>query len=302
MQNALATKIAMLRPAAFGFNSQTAGSNSFQQVLDNTTSVHLKALAEFDAAVAEIKAAGVQVELLHDQAEPPKPDAIFLNNWFSTHADGHLLLYPMRAPNRQLEVMPEHIAWLESRPAHHQTIDLRLTAASNQTLEGTGSIVFDHAHQLAVAVKSVRTSPELLKEVAALLGYKALLLEAADAQNREIYHTNVVMSISPKLAICCFKALRDSDQAALLAALLQRNGRRVVPVSMEQMQSFCCNALVVQTTDGQPRTLLSETAWNAFEAHQKLWITEVAEPLVLRIPTIESVGGGSVRCMLAELW
>lgn len=291
----------MLRPAAFGFNSQTAGSNSFQKAAPEAD-VQAQVLTEFDAAVANIKAAGIQVQLLYDKAEPPKPDAIFLNNWFSTHASGHLLLYPMLAPNRQLEVRSEHIALLQSREAHRQTIDLRLTAASNQVLEGTGSIVFDHAHQLAVAVNSARTSPKLLKEVAALLGYKALLFEAADAQGREIYHTNVVMSISPKLAICCFKALRDTDQAALLAALLQRNGRRVIPVSLAQMASFCCNALVVQATNGQSRILLSETAWNAFEAHQQLWIAEVAEPLVLHIPTIETVGGGSVRCMLAELW
>jgi hypothetical protein len=301
MQIVLASEIAMMRPAAFGFNSQTAGSNSFQQAAPEAD-VQAQVLAEFDAAVAAIKAAGIQVQVLHDQAEPPKPDAIFLNNWFSTHADGRLLLYPMLAPNRQLEVRTEHIAWLESRPAHRQTIDLRLNAASHPVLEGTGSIVFDHAHQLAVAVKSARTSPELLQEVATMFGYKALLLEAADAQGREIYHTNVVMSISPKLAICCFKALRDPDQAALLAALLQRNGRRVIPVSLAQMASFCCNALVVQTTEGQPRILLSETAWNAFEAHQQLWIAEVAEPLVLPISTIETVGGGSVRCMLAELW
>lgn len=301
MQIVLASEIAMMRPAAFGFNSQTAGSNSFQQAAPEAD-VQVQVLAEFDAAVAAIKAAGIQVHVLHDQAEPPKPDAIFLNNWFSTHADGRLLLYPMLAPNRQLEVWPKHIAWLESRAAHRQTIDLRLNATSNQVLEGTGSIVFDHTHQLAAAVKSARTSSELLQEVATMLGYKALLLEAADAQGREIYHTNVVMSISPKLAICCFKALRDPDQAALLAALLQRNGRRVIPVSLAQMASFCCNALVVQTTAGQPRILLSETAWNAFEAHQQLWIAEVAEPLVLHIPTIETVGGGSVRCMLAELW
>lgn len=301
MQIVLASEIAMMRPAAFGYNSQTAASNSFQQK-ELSSDVETKALAEFEASVDAIQTAGIQVQVLQDTAVPPKPDAIFLNNWFSTHADGRLLLYPMLAPNRQQEVTAEHIAWLESRTAHRQTIDLRQTAAENSFLEGTGSIVFDHAHQLAVAVKSARTSSELLQEVAAMLGYKALLLEAADAQGREIYHTNVVMSISPKLAICCFKALRDPDQAALLAALLQRNGRRVIPVSLAQMASFCCNALMVQANNGQPRILLSETAWNAFEAHQQLWIAEVAEPLVLHIPTIETVGGGSVRCMLAELW
>lgn len=301
MQTALATEVAMMRPAAFGFNSETAGSNSFQQSTPEAD-VQARALAEFDAAVATIQTTGIRVQVLQDQVEPPKPDAIFLNNWFSTHADGRLLLYPMLAPNRQQEVTSAHIAWLEARPQHRQTIDLRLTAASNQVLEGTGSIVFDHAHRLAVAVKSARTSAQLLQEAATILGYKALLLEAADAQGRDIYHTNVVMSISPQLAICCFKALRDPDQAALLAALLQRDGRRVIPVSLAQMASFCCNALVVQASDGQPRVLCSETAWNAFEAHQQLWIAERAEPVILPIPTIEKIGGGSVRCMLAELW
>ena len=183
MQTALASEIAMMRPAAFGFNSETAGSNSFQQAAPEADA-QAQALVEFDAAVASIQAAGIQVHVLHDRSAPPKPDAIFLNNWFSTHADGRLLLYPMLAPNRRLEVALEHIAWLEARPKHRQTIDLRVGGEKTDVLEGTGSIVFDHVHQLAVAVKSARTSPALLQEVATLLGYKGLLLEAADAQGR----------------------------------------------------------------------------------------------------------------------
>ena len=301
MQTDLAYQLLLVRPAAFGFNTQTAASNAFQQ---NQPSLNPQALAlaEFDAAVVQIQAAGIGLHLLHDQPLPAKPDAIFPNNWFSTHLDGQLILYPLLAENRRLEATTEHVTWLQGRSEHRETLDLRHHAENNTFLEGTGSLVFDHAHRLVLATGSARSSPTLVQQVAKQLGYKGLVLEAADAHGNEIYHTNVVMSISPRLAICCFKALRDPDQAALLAALLQRNGRRVIAVSLAQMQAFCCNALVVQASDGQPRILLSETAWNAFEAHQQLWIAEVAEPIVLRIPTIETLGGGSVRCLLAELW
>ncbi len=300
MQNHLAKRLLLMQPAAFGFNTETAASNSFQQS-QMPDHVHTLALAEFEALTQALQAAAIDFEVLRDSPEPPKPDAVFLNNWFSTHAGGKLFLYPMATPNRRAEVTAEHLSWLQAQ-GYTPCTDLRNKSESEMYLEGTGSLVFDHAHRLVYANRSLRTNAHLVHEVAAALGYKAVLFEAVDRAAAPIYHTNVVLSVSPSLAIACFKALPDADEAALLAALLERNGRRVVAVSREQMESFCCNALVVANRHGQAMILLSETAWQAFTPYQQLWIAERAEPVVVAIPTIEAVGGGSVRCMLAELY
>lgn len=299
MQNHLANRLLLVQPAAFGFNAETAASNGFQQhhlPLD----VHERALAEFHALTAALTEAEIDFEVLLDTPAPAKPDAIFPNNWFSTHEGGKLFLYPMATPNRQAEVLSEHVAWLEKQ-GYTQLTDLRHHISEQKYLEGTGSLVFDHAHRLVYANHSLRTDGSLVRQVAEALGYKAVLFEAVDRAGAPIYHTNVVLSVSPQLAIACFKALPDADEAALLAALLERNGRHVVAVTREQMEAFCCNALVVANTYGKPMILLSETAWQAFTAYQQLWIAERAEPVVAAIPTIEAVGGGSVRCMVAEL-
>lgn len=300
MQNHLAKRLLLIQPAAFGFNTQTAASNGFQQH-DLPLDVHQRALAEFHALTAALTEAEIDFEVLLDTPEPVKPDAIFPNNWFSTHEGGQLFLYPMATPNRQAEVLPEHIAWLEKQ-GYTQLIDLRHHIVEQKYLEGTGSLVFDHAHRLVYANHSIRTHGELAKEVATALGYKAVLFQATDSSGAPIYHTNVVLSVSPQLAIACFKIMPDADEAALIAALLERNGRRVVAVTREQMEAFCCNALVVANRHGKPMILMSETAWQAFTAYQQLWIAERAEPVVVAIPTIEAVGGGGVRCMLAELY
>jgi hypothetical protein len=300
MQINLAKRLLLMQPAAFGFNNETASTNSFQQQKE-VKAVQAKALSEFNRLAEALKTADIDFDLLIDNPKPRKPDAIFLNNWFSTHVGGKLVIYPMATPSRQAEITDSHLRWLATQ-GYATQIDLRTVAEAGQYLEGTGSLVFDHAHGVVYAGESARTSAALAQHTSALLGYKALLFNAKDHQNKSIYHTNVWLSVSPTLAIACFKALADSDEAALLAALLERNGRRVIAVSMEQMAQFCCNALVVQCRQGQAKIVLSETAWSAFTPYQQLWIAERAEPVVAAIPTIEQVGGGSVRCMLAELF
>lgn len=300
MQNYLAKRLLLMQPAAFGFNAETATSNAFQQT-STEMAAQAQALAEFQGLTRALATAEIDFEVLTDHPEPAKPDAIFLNNWFSTHAGGKLVLYPMATPNRQAEIQAAHLQWLSGQ-GYTLLADLRGLAEPGDYLEGTGSLVFDHAHGVVYVGKSVRSAATLARKAGELLGYKALLFTAHDRHKQPIYHTNVWLSVSPTLAIACFKALPDPDEAALLAALLERNGRRVIAVSLEQLAQFCCNALVVQNRKGQAKIVLSETAWAAFTPYQQLWIAERAEPVVAAIPTIEQVGGGSVRCMLAELF
>ena len=300
MSSLVASSVLLIRPAAFGFNTDTAGSNFFQQ---SHTSNHLQdlALKEFDALVETLKQHQINVQILNDDIAPPKPDAVFPNNWFSTHAGGKMVLYAMEAPSRRAEITREHISALRAM-GYELTLDLREEVSRQHFLEGTGSLVFDHVQQTVVAVRSSRTHPQLAGRVATHLGYRLLMLHAADANAQTVYHTNVVVSIAPSLAVVCYDAINDEEERKQLQILLAKPGRTVIDVSKAQMHTFCCNALVVNNEQNKPCIILSETAWHAFTPRQRSSITSEAIPVVVSIPTIEKVGGGSARCMLAELF
>ena len=300
MSSSLASRVLLVRPAAFGFNAATASSNYFQEDAD-ATNLSVQALKELDGVIATLEAKKIEATVLNDLPLPPKPDAIFPNNWFSTHAGGGMILYAMEAPNRRDEIAPSHVYALEQM-GYQLIEDLRKEANNNCFLEGTGSLVFDHAQRWVVAAVSSRTDPQLAARVAALLGYQLLLLHASDAKGLPIYHTNVVLSISPSLAICCFEAITEKEKATQLQMLLEIPERTVLAVSKAQMHAFCCNVLVVNNSEGMPCIILSETAWNTFSTAQQETIQAAARPVILYIPTIERVGGGSARCMLAELF
>lgn len=300
MSSSLASRVLLVRPAAFGFNVATASSNYFQEDT-HATNLSAQALKEFDGVVSILEANKIQTTVLNDAPLPPKPDAIFPNNWFSTHAGGGMVLYAMEAPNRRDEITHMHIDAL-AQMGYHLIEDLREEAAQHRFLEGTGSLVFDHAQCCVVAAVSSRTDPQLAERVAALLGYQLLLVHASDANGLPVYHTNVVLSISPSLVICCFDAITEKEKAAQLQMLLEMPERSVLSVTKAQMHAFCCNVLVVSDSEGIPCVVLSETAWNAFSIDQQKTIQAAAHPVVLHIPTIERVGGGSARCMIAELF
>ena len=300
ISSSLASRVLLVRPAAFGFNAATASSNFFQEDA-HATNLSVQALKEFDRVVSTLEANKIQATVLNDAPLPPKPDAIFPNNWFSTHAGGGMILYAMEAPNRRDEITHSHMDAL-AQIGYHLMEDLREEAAQHRFLEGTGSLVFDHAQRFVVAAVSSRTHPQLAERVAARLGYQLLLLNASDAKGMPVYHTNVVLSIAPTLAIVCFEAISTKEKAAQLQMLLEIPGRSVLSVSKAQMHAFCCNVLVVSDSSGMPCVVLSETAWNAFSSDQQKTIQAAARPVILHIPTIERVGGGSARCMLAELF
>jgi hypothetical protein len=289
----------MVRPAKFAFNEQTAATNSFQS--RGNEDIHDKALAEFDEVVAQFKSAGINIELIQDDSTAPLPDSIFPNNWFSTHPRGEMILYPMMAENRRAERKKEIIDLLRVHHKYNSVTDLSHYESAEQFLEGTGSIVFDHVTGIAYAGISPRTNRDVLLEVCDALGYIPFVFLATDRHNQPVYHTNVVMSIGPAIAVCCFDAIQDENDRNGLWTLLAKSGKTVVPISVPQMESFAGNMLFI-SNGANNFVAVSSTAWDSLSENQKEVITQHAAPIITKIPVIEKHGGGSVRCMLAELF
>jgi hypothetical protein len=258
---------------------------------------------EFDALVACLRAAGVTVHVLDDRPEPHTPDSIFPNNWVSFHADGTVVLYPMLAPNRRLERRMDVLQHLSARGLRvAQTIDLTGHEADDKFLEGTGSIVLDRVHRLAYACLSPRTDLDVLGDFAQRLDYELVTFDAVDAEGVPIYHTNVLLCIGTRFAVLCTEVIAAHEQAAVLHAL-RSTGHEVIEISAAQLQHFAGNLLELRTGNGDTCVAMSQSACDALNAVQRERLQQLAGPLLVApIPTIERLGGGSVRCMLAEVF
>jgi hypothetical protein len=289
----LARTVVMVRPAAFGFNDEAARSNAFAHRL-TLEDCRARAQAEFDGLAAALEQAGVEVLRLDDQANPPKPDAVFPNNWVSLHADGTAILYPLAAASRRAERRPQA---LEGRLAQagyaiDRWIDLTHLEGEAAFLESTGSLVLDRPGRTAYACVSPRTSRRALDAFAEACGYAVHPFEARDRLGRAIYHTNVVLSLGARVAIACLEVVPARDRRALRESLTA-GGREIVEVTEPQMSEFCANVLELQTRSGGSILAMSSRAFAA--------LRRLAGPIVhAPIPTIETVGGGGVRCMLME--
>jgi hypothetical protein len=296
-----AAAVLMVRPASFGFNPQTADSNRFAHAAAGPgADVQAAALREFDGLAAALRRAGVRVVEATDSAEPAKPDAVFPNNWLSFHADGTLVLYPMLAVNRRAERREDIIAQVVREAGFHvtRTVDLRGSESSGRYLEGTGSLVLDRAARTAYAALSARTDPRVLGEFARSLDYDLMTFEARDEHGRAVYHTNVLMAIGARFAVVCGECIDAARRAAVFARL--ESAHDIVDISFAQMRRFAGNILELQGAEGAV-IALSNGAWEAFEPSQRRVLESHARPLAAGIPTIEKVGGGGVRCMLAEV-
>lgn len=294
----------MVRPACFGFNPQTSASNAFQQTPDSGRQIDQQALAlrEFDGLAAALDRAGVEVIIAADTASPIKPDAVFPNNWVSFHADGTVVLYPMLAPNRRLERREDLIAQVASDGAFRisRTIDLSYREADGKFLEGTGSMVLDRARHVAYACLSPRTDLDVLGEFAQQLDYELVTFEAFDPAGTAIYHTNVLMAVGSRFAVICGAAFAQPQHRAAVFAKLQAAGHEIIDISAHQMQQFGGNLLELTSARGSV-IALSTTAWLSLDAVQRRILESHGSVVAAAIPTIERFGGGSVRCMLAEI-
>jgi hypothetical protein len=294
--------IMMIRPATFSFNAATASTNSFQRPGEmGVTSIYHSAIAEFDRMIELLLAHEIDVRVFDDQGEVSKPDAIFPNNWISFHEDGKVILYPMMAENRRAERRNDIIEKLSESFLISEVIDLSSEETTGHYLEGTGSLVFDHAHRVLFACRSARTSEKLVNNIAERLKYKPIVFDAVDHNGSAIYHTNVMMSIAEKFAVVCLDSVKnDRDQDVILESLAD-SGHQVIAISYEQMNAFAGNLLEVRDQNGSIVVVISEAAVRTLLPGQINSISRFADLLTISIPTIEKCGGGSVRCMIAGI-
>jgi hypothetical protein len=291
----------MIRPTRFKSNPETAGSNAFQRNELSDAAAQSAALTEFDAYVQALRSAGVQVHVFTDRADSRSPDSIFPNNWASFHEDGTLVLYPMEAPNRRQERRECILAELAEQFDIRRRLDLSPLEQQDQYLEGTGSMVLDREHRLAYACRSSRTHPAALEAFCREMGYQAVSFNASDANGKPIYHTNVMMCVGHTLAVVCLEAVRDVAERAALVRHLHSTDKLIVDITLAQVNAFAGNMLELAGTGGAPLLAMSQSAWDALLPTQRSKISAYATPVLAPVPTIERLGGGSARCMVAEL-
>lgn len=295
--------ILLVRPAHFMFNAETAHSNAFQRELSETELASKQnALLEFDALAKGLISKGVDVSVIDDSEYPIKPDALFPNNWVSFHSNGTVLLYPMLAANRRLERRKEVLDIIREKFEIREIIDLSANEDLGEYLEGTGSIIFDHVSKTAYACLSPRTNKALFLKVCKRLGYRPVHFHAFDLHGKAVYHTNVVMTIGNDFSVICLESIVDEQERELVTSSLTQSGHHIIAISQEQMTSFCGNMLELQLV-GCPNILaMSQSAHDSLSGTQKLELANHCELFPLSIPTIENIGGGSVRCMIAEIF
>jgi hypothetical protein len=297
-----ADAVLMVRPANFGANPETVDSNRFQQANARPGDVQA-ALREFDGIAGSLERAGVEVHVADDTPAPVKPDACFPNNWVSFHADGSVVLYPMMAPSRRAECREAPIGQL--RRAGFQvarTIDLRPLEARGEYLEGTGSLVLDRSHRIAYACRSPRTTAAALADFAAALGYRVVAFDALGPDGRPAYHTNVLMAVGERFAIVCAEAIPDAARRAAVLRALEETGHEVIEIDIAEMNRYAGNLLALQARDGGALIAGSDVAWGALAPDRRRRLERHGAIVTAPIPTIERLGGGSVRCMIAEVF
>jgi hypothetical protein len=300
MQNQSTDTVLMIRPASFKYNVETAQSNAFQKVPNNENPNEL-ALQEFDAMVAILRAEGVNVWVEEDSIFPEKPDAVFPNNWLGIHPGKQIVLYPMAAENRRLERDPLLISRIQSQLPGYSMTDFSLSESDGEFLEGTGSLIFDHIQRRVFASRSNRTHEEKALEIAELLQFEPVIFDAIDEHSNAYYHTNVVLCIGTYFAIVCSESIPESDRNRVVGALSE-NGRTLLHITREQVAAFAGNVLELKNSSNETIIVLSSTAMNAFAPSELAFLQQFGLLLPIEIPFIEQTGGGSVRCMMAEVF
>lgn len=295
------SKILMIRPINFGFNEQTSTNNAFQ-VKGFEKDAAIKAGAEFDAFVDMLRAHDVQVVVIEDTPQPHTPDSVFPNNWFSTHQGGTLVLFPMFAPNRRLERKPAVLDFLKQKSDVKRIVDLTYFEKESKFLEGTGSMVPDRDSNLIFACRSIRTNEEVLEKFCDELDCDYLLFDAFDQDGNPIYHTNVMMSVCTKFVVVCLDAIKDLEERASLIELAEESDKEVIEISLEQMAQFAGNMLELRSKSGEPLLVMSQTAKGSLDQEQIEKLESYCKIIAPNLSTIENNGGGSARCMIAELF
>ena len=303
-------KVLMVRPVRFAYNEETATNNAFQKKDDTqggAQTIEQQAVREFDAYVAMLRDQGVEVQVLQDTEEPFTPDSIFPNNCFSTHIDvlpgtsvrqRTLVIYPMYAPNRRDERGKLLKALMKEK--FDKIVDLSILEQEGKFLEGTGSLILDREHHIAYACVSPRTNPVALKIWADEMNYRYVLFDGTDDNRQPIYHTNVMMHVGSRYAIVCLEAIADQSQRQTVIDSLHTTGKEIVNISFDQMRQFAGNMLELRNSEGKKILVMSATAKHSLTSEQLSILEQDALIVAPDIHTIETAGGGSARCMIAE--
>jgi hypothetical protein len=304
----------MIRPVNFSFNPETAVNNAFQVEPGSVAgdgdddgsqigpaAVQRNALREFEDFVALLRENNIDLTVINDSPLPYTPDSIFPNNWISFHADGQVCLYPMFAPNRRLERKPEVVQELGRRFEIRQTVDLSKYEQAGHFLEGTGSMVLDRENKIAYACLSPRTDQEVLRDFCHRMGYSPEVFSATDDRGRPVYHTNVMMCVADKYVVICLESLPDPKERQRVQTRIQGSGKEIVDISLAQMDHFAGNMLQVESISGEKLLIMSAQAYHSLDGPWIRRLTSFNRIIHSPLTTIETNGGGSARCMLAEV-
>ena len=296
--------ILMIRPAAFGANEETAATNFFQSNEAETDSqtIHRSAIKEFDDMVDLLRRHDINVLVIEDTPAPEKPSAIFPNNWVSTSPEGVISVFPMYAANRRPEKRDDILKMLAEKFVVKDLQDWSEFEVEGKFLEGTGSMVIDHENKVIYACYSPRTDIAVLEKFANANKYKAIIFFAADKNGQAVYHTNVVMTLAEDFAILCEETIEEEWELIAIRQLLESSRHEVIKITKEQMHCFAGNMLQVKNVKGEKFLVMSQTALDSLNEEQKEELSARNNLLPVSIPTIEKIEGGSVRCMMAEIF
>ncbi len=293
--------VLMIRPGCFYPNPETAADNAFQRDANgDVDALTVVARNEFDAAVQTLRAAGIIVHVSEDTAEPEKPDAVFPNNWISTHHDGRIALFPMYSALRRRERRQDIVEELRKHHRVTEVIDYSAFEDDGCYLEGTGSLVLDHLNKIAYVSLSNRSNPNLIQRFVEDFGYESVTFTSVDLNGQPIYHTNVMMCIGTEFAIVGLEMILEKAERRQVRARLEKSGKEIVELSADQIANFAGNAIELHNQGGQKLLVLSNRAAEALTGEQRERLSRYARLVPLELPTIE-LAGGSARCMIATI-
>jgi hypothetical protein len=293
----------MIRPAAFGYNAETAANNYFQSSQAALSGhIQLKAQQEFDNMVRSLRDHGIDIVVINDTPDPIKPDAVFPNNWFCTSPEGLLALFPLFASNRRTERRKDIIEQLQKDFIVKKQQDWTASENEDRFLEGTGSMVIDHDNRMIYSTVSQRTSLSVLEKFATANNYQAIVFIATDRNGYPVYHTNVVMCVGEDFAVLCEESIDEEWELIAVRQLLESTGHAIIPITRDQMHAYAGNMLQVKNEKGEKFLVMSQSAYDVLRKEQVRMLEAFAHLLPVSVPTIEQVEGGSVRCMMAELF
>jgi len=293
--------VLMIRPVRFYPNPETAKDNAFQRDADRSPDVlTVAARKEFDGAVETLRQAGINVRIFEDTAEPEKPDAVFPNNWISTHHDGRIALFPMFSALRRRERRQDIVEGLRKHYRVTEVIDYSAFEDEGSCLEGTGSLVFDHLNKVAYVSISNRSTPQMIQRFAEDFGYEAVTFTSIGSDGQPIYHTNVMMCIGTGFAMVGLKMIPNETEREHMRACLEKTGKEIVELSADQVANFAGNAIELHNRDGNKLLVLSSRADRALTEDQRKKLCRYARLVPIDLPTVE-LAGGSARCMIATI-